>query len=96
MSSKVMSFPPVIFITHPLAPSILAASSKGLFIAACAASNALDLPEPIPIPRRAVPASVMTDLISAKSTLTNPGQVIMSLIPLTPILKTSSAFLNAS
>ena len=36
-------------ITHPLAPSILAASSKGLFIAAWAASKARDLPEPIPI-----------------------------------------------
>ena len=40
MTSKVMSLPPVIFITQPLAPSILAASNKGLFIAACAASIA--------------------------------------------------------
>ena len=96
MSSRVMSRPPLMLITQPLAPSMRAASSRGLLMAVCAASTALDRPEPTPIPNRAVPASVMTERMSAKSTLTKPGRVMMSLIPFTPIRRTSSALRNAS
>ena len=59
-------------------------SSKGEEIAAFAASLALDLPDPIPIPINAEPASAITALTSAKSTFTNPGTVIMSEIPCIP------------
>mmetsp|Transcript_14370 Transcript_14370/g.33768 ORF Transcript_14370/g.33768 Transcript_14370/m.33768 type:complete len:216 (-) Transcript_14370:462-1109(-) len=96
MSSRVMSRPPLMLITHPLAPSIRAASSKGLLMAVWAASTARDRPEPTPIPSSAVPASVMTERTSAKSTLTRPGSVMMSLIPFTPMRRTSSALRKAS
>mmetsp|Transcript_18000 Transcript_18000/g.29478 ORF Transcript_18000/g.29478 Transcript_18000/m.29478 type:complete len:258 (+) Transcript_18000:502-1275(+) len=63
-------------------------------MAATAASSALVLPVPVPIPIRAVPASCITLLTSAKSTLINPGRTIISEIPTTPCLKISSATLK--
>ena len=47
-------------------------------MAALAAMIALFSPEARPTPMRAEPALVMTDLTSAKSTLTKPGMVIRS------------------
>ena len=96
MSSRVMSRPPLILITQPLAPSMRADSSSGLLMAAIAASVALDLPEPMPIPNSAVPAQAITERTSAKSTFTRPGFVMMSLMPFTPLRNTSSAARNAS
>ena len=96
MSSRVMSLPPLMLITQPLAPSMRADSSRGLLIAAWAASMARERPEPTPMPSRAVPASAITERTSAKSTLTSPGLVMMSLMPLTPMRSTSSAVRKAS
>mmetsp|Transcript_529 Transcript_529/g.1245 ORF Transcript_529/g.1245 Transcript_529/m.1245 type:complete len:327 (+) Transcript_529:487-1467(+) len=79
--------------TTPVASST-GASNKGLEIAATAASSADVLPEPVPIPINAVPASCITLLTSAKSTLINPGLTIISEIPTTPCLKISSATRN--
>mmetsp|Transcript_9693 Transcript_9693/g.12271 ORF Transcript_9693/g.12271 Transcript_9693/m.12271 type:complete len:245 (+) Transcript_9693:590-1324(+) len=71
-------------------------SSNGLEMAATAASAALVLPSPVPTPINAVPASFITALTSAKSTLTNPVLIIISDIPTTPCLKISSATRKAS
>mmetsp|Transcript_16763 Transcript_16763/g.25143 ORF Transcript_16763/g.25143 Transcript_16763/m.25143 type:complete len:208 (+) Transcript_16763:295-918(+) len=76
--------------TTPVAWST-GASSKGLEIAAMAASSAEVFPIPVPIPMRAVPASCITLLTSAKSTLIKPGLTMISDIPTTPCLKISSA-----
>mmetsp|Transcript_20969 Transcript_20969/g.30837 ORF Transcript_20969/g.30837 Transcript_20969/m.30837 type:complete len:254 (-) Transcript_20969:191-952(-) len=76
--------------TTPVACST-GASKSGLDIAAIAASSAEVLPTPAPIPMRAVPASCMTDLTSAKSTLIKPGRTIISDIPTTPCRNISSA-----
>ena len=96
MSSRVMSLPPLMLITQPLAPSIRADSSRGLVMAAWAASRARERPDPTPMPNRAVPASAITERTSAKSTLTKPALVMMSVMPLTPMRRTSSAARNAS
>ena len=48
------------------------------------------------MPIRAVPAALMTPLTSAKSTLISPGVVIRSVIPCTPLSRTSSALRKAS
>ena len=53
-------------------------------------------PVPIPTPIKAVPASVIMALTSAKSTLISPGTVIKSEIPWTPCPKTLSATRKAS
>ena len=53
------------------------------------------LPEPLPMPIKAVPALPIIVLTSAKSTLISPGLIMISLIPTTPCLNTSSATLNA-
>mmetsp|Transcript_50551 Transcript_50551/g.105600 ORF Transcript_50551/g.105600 Transcript_50551/m.105600 type:complete len:313 (+) Transcript_50551:2002-2940(+) len=95
ISCNVISCPPVILNTIPFAFSI-GKSNKGELIAAIAASWALVLPEPVPIPIKALPASAMTERTSAKSTLIKPGLTIISEIPTTPCLKISSATENAS
>ena len=82
--------PPLILNTTPLALSIVA-SSKGLEMAAIAASSAAFSPEPIPIPINAVPALLIMVRTSAKSTLMSPGCNIMSVIPITPWRNISSA-----
>mmetsp|Transcript_43285 Transcript_43285/g.92029 ORF Transcript_43285/g.92029 Transcript_43285/m.92029 type:complete len:322 (+) Transcript_43285:496-1461(+) len=63
-------------------------------MAATAASSADVFPDPVPIPIRAVPASCMTLLTSAKSTLISPGLTMISEIPTTPCLSMSSATRN--
>mmetsp|Transcript_17335 Transcript_17335/g.24695 ORF Transcript_17335/g.24695 Transcript_17335/m.24695 type:complete len:315 (+) Transcript_17335:289-1233(+) len=89
-STKLISRPPIILNTTPFARSI-GLSSKGLLMAAVAASSARVFPVPVPIPIKAVPAFCITLLTSAKSTLINPGRTIISEIPTTPCLKISSA-----
>mmetsp|Transcript_21386 Transcript_21386/g.19461 ORF Transcript_21386/g.19461 Transcript_21386/m.19461 type:complete len:200 (-) Transcript_21386:99-698(-) len=89
ISCNVKSFPPMILNTTPLALSI-GKSNKGDEIAAAAASCALALPLPLPIPIKAVPASPIIVRTSAKSTFINPGRMIISDIPTTPCLSTSS------
>mmetsp|Transcript_21763 Transcript_21763/g.62411 ORF Transcript_21763/g.62411 Transcript_21763/m.62411 type:complete len:354 (+) Transcript_21763:686-1747(+) len=49
----------------------------------------------MPMPMRAVPALLMTDRTSAKSTLIRPGLMMMSEIPTTPWRRMSSATANA-
>ena len=50
-------------------------------MAPVAPSLARDLPDPMPIPISAEPASAMIARTSAKSTLTKPGIVIISEMP---------------
>ena len=67
------------------------ASSRGEEMAASAARMARSSPVASPMPMRAVPASFMMALTSAKSRLTRPGIVMRSEMPLTPLRRTSSA-----
>mmetsp|Transcript_29391 Transcript_29391/g.113811 ORF Transcript_29391/g.113811 Transcript_29391/m.113811 type:complete len:211 (-) Transcript_29391:368-1000(-) len=90
-----MSLPPFTLKTAPFA-DVNGKSRRGLEMALVAACLALLSPVPNPIPSSAYPFSCITDLTSAKSTLTRPGRRIMSEIPLTPCRKTSSATENAS
>mmetsp|Transcript_1984 Transcript_1984/g.4085 ORF Transcript_1984/g.4085 Transcript_1984/m.4085 type:complete len:207 (+) Transcript_1984:1385-2005(+) len=94
-SANVRSFPPVMLYTIPVALSI-DRSIKGADVAAMAASSARFFPLETPTPSMAVPELHMMVFTSAKSTLTNPGMVMMSEIPCTPCLKTSSASKKAS
>ena len=68
-SASVMSLPPVMLYTTPVARSI-ERSISGAEVAASAASRARPLPEATPTPSMAVPESRMMALTSAKSTLT--------------------------
>mmetsp|Transcript_5472 Transcript_5472/g.16595 ORF Transcript_5472/g.16595 Transcript_5472/m.16595 type:complete len:252 (+) Transcript_5472:266-1021(+) len=94
-SERVRSLPPVMLYTIPVARS-MDLSSKGAEAACWAASSALFLPVPVPTPSMAVPEFVITVFTSAKSTFTSPGMVMMSAIPWTPCLSTSSARRKAS
>jgi len=91
----VKSSPPEIANKTPLAPEI-DKSRRGELIAESAAFSARPSPAAIPTPIKALPASYITDLISAKSTLIIPGVVINSDIPSTACFKTSSHKANAS
>mmetsp|Transcript_11205 Transcript_11205/g.15774 ORF Transcript_11205/g.15774 Transcript_11205/m.15774 type:complete len:237 (+) Transcript_11205:556-1266(+) len=93
-SVRLKSCPPEILNTTPLALSMVL-SSSGEEMAADAASSAPVFPDPIPIPMSAVPAPLMTDLTSAKSTLMIPGLIMISEMPTTPCRKMSSATANA-
>ena len=95
-SSMLMSIPAVIFTRIPRAPAKSTSSSRGLEIAASAASCALSSPEAVPEPIIAVPISDITVRTSAKSTLIKPGRVINSAIPCTAPSKTLLAALKAS
>mmetsp|Transcript_12712 Transcript_12712/g.23828 ORF Transcript_12712/g.23828 Transcript_12712/m.23828 type:complete len:267 (+) Transcript_12712:2805-3605(+) len=64
-------------------------------MAAPAASSAPVLPDPMPIPINAVPALLITERTSAKSTFMRPGLIMISEIPTTPCLKISSATAKA-
>mmetsp|Transcript_22323 Transcript_22323/g.44563 ORF Transcript_22323/g.44563 Transcript_22323/m.44563 type:complete len:213 (-) Transcript_22323:328-966(-) len=79
----------------PLA-RLMGKSRRGELMAATAASDALDLPAPVPTPMRAVPALPMMVLTSAKSTLIRPGFMMISLMPTTPWRRMSSATKKAS
>mmetsp|Transcript_26481 Transcript_26481/g.67328 ORF Transcript_26481/g.67328 Transcript_26481/m.67328 type:complete len:223 (-) Transcript_26481:385-1053(-) len=94
-SNRVMSGGPVMFHTTPVALS-MPMSSRGEEMALRAACCARSLPLPVPCPMREEPAPDMMARTSAKSTLTRPGTVMMSLMPRTPWRSTSSAILNAS
>ena len=71
-------------------------SSKGLEIAASAASRARSSPAAAPEPIMAMPVSDMTVRTSAKSTLIRPGRVISSAMPCTAPCSTVFAALKAS
>jgi len=71
-SCRVMSFPPVILYTTPVADSIEDPIS-GARVACSAASCARFLLEETPTPSMAVPEFFITAFTSAKSTLTRPG-----------------------
>ena len=83
-SNSVMSCPAVIFISTPLAPLMDISSRSGLAIACSAASVARLSPSASPVPIMALPISLITDLMSAKSRLIRPGMTIRSVTPLTP------------
>mmetsp|Transcript_21995 Transcript_21995/g.50159 ORF Transcript_21995/g.50159 Transcript_21995/m.50159 type:complete len:305 (-) Transcript_21995:118-1032(-) len=89
-----MSEPPMTLKTIPVAFS-MGASRRGEEMAREAASAARPLPVPDPMPMRADPASPMTDLTSAKSTLMMPGLTMISEMPTTPCLRISSATAKA-
>ncbi len=78
----------------PRAPS-MAASSKGLEMAALAATVARFSPLAWPMPIKAEPALARIIFTSAKSVLMRPGVVIRLVMPDTPCSSTSSAILNA-
>src|SRR5437016_4105736 len=88
--------PPVMFSRTPRAPSIEPSSSSGLEIARWVASTARLAPCATPIPMTARPMWPMTVRTSAKSTLTSPGTVMTSAMPLIACRSTSSATLKAS
>mmetsp|Transcript_32717 Transcript_32717/g.37217 ORF Transcript_32717/g.37217 Transcript_32717/m.37217 type:complete len:261 (-) Transcript_32717:500-1282(-) len=88
--------PPDIFMSIPVASSIVLLSRRGHSTARWAACDAASFPDATPTPMRAVPALSKTDLTSAKSMLIIPGLVIMSDIPATPSRRISSAIKNAS
>mmetsp|Transcript_33580 Transcript_33580/g.73286 ORF Transcript_33580/g.73286 Transcript_33580/m.73286 type:complete len:250 (+) Transcript_33580:452-1201(+) len=94
-SCRVRSLPPVMLYTSPVARS-MDLSMSGADVAASAASSARFLPELTPTPSMAVPELVIIAFTSAKSTFTSPGMVMMSEIPCTPCLRTSSASKKAS
>lgn len=71
-SCNVISFPPVILYTIPVADSI-EEPIRGASVACSAASCARFLLEDTPTPSIAVPEFFMTAFTSAKSTLTSPG-----------------------
>src|SRR5579875_2909939 len=91
-----MSGPPVMLMSTPRAPFIDTSSSSGLEIAASAASIARRSPSASPVPIIALPISLITARMSAKSRLIKPGITIRSVTPRTPACNTSSAILNAS
>ena len=71
ISCRVMSLPPMMLKTIPVALS-MGESRSGDEMAAVAASSALVFPLPVPMPMRAVPALPITLRTSAKSTLMSP------------------------
>ena len=75
------------FISTADAPSTVV-SRSGLIIASSAACSALFSPCAFPIPICAMPLFDIVVLTSAKSTFIIPGTFIMSVIPLTPCLRT--------
>ena len=90
-----MSLGPATLSKMPRAPS-MADSSIGEVIAAIAAFAARLSPLATPIPISDEPALARMVFTSAKSVLMSPGVVMMPVIPETPCISTSSAFLNAS
>ena len=95
-SPMAKSIPAVTLTRMPRAPDRLTSSSKGLAIAASAASRARSSPVARPEPIMAMPISDITVRTSAKSTLIKPGRVINSAIPCTAPSSTSLADLKAS
>ena len=86
----------MIFTKTPRAPERFKSSSNGLDTACSAATRARSMPEANAEPIIATPISDITVLTSAKSTFTNPGQLMTSAIPATAPYKTLFAALNAS
>ena len=95
-SNKVMSGPPVMLMSTPRAPFIDTSSSSGFEMADSAASLARSSPSASPVPIIALPISHITERMSAKSRLINPGTTIRSVTPRTPECNTSSAMAKAS
>lgn len=71
-SCKVISLPPVMLYTTPVADSI-EEPMRGARVACSAASCARFLLDDTPTPSMAVPEFFITAFTSAKSTFTNPG-----------------------
>jgi len=93
-SSRDMSLPPTMLTKAPVA-FFISTSSKGLLIALSTASLALSCESDSPMPMRETPPLFMTAFTSAKSKLTRPDLVINSVIPLTELVRISSATLKA-
>ncbi len=70
--------PPVMLMSTPLAPFIDTSSSSGLEMAASAAFSARSSPSASPVPIIALPISLITVLMSAKSRLMRPGIMMRS------------------
>ena len=85
-----------IFTRIPFAPDKSTSSNNGLATASIAARSARPSPSARPVPIIARPISDITRFTSAKSTLTKPSFVIMSVIPSTALRNTLSATLKAS
>ncbi len=84
ISNKVMSEPPVMLISTPLAPRIEQSSNSGLAKACSAALTARPSPSASPVPMIALPLSSIMLLMSAKSKLIKPGIIIRSVMERTP------------
>ena len=95
-SNRVISRPPVTLINTARAPCMVMSSSSGLLIAASAACVARLSPDASPVPIMALPISLITARMSAKSRLIWPGLIIRSVTPATPWCNTVSAMWNAS
>ena len=80
----------------PRALAKLTSSNKGLATACSAAVRARSGPVAMAEPIIAMPISPITVRTSAKSTLTKPGQLMISAIPETALCNTSLAALKAS
>ena len=83
-------------MTRAPVASEISTSSNGEFNASETAFTALFSPSASPRPIIATPPRFITVLRSAKSKLTRPGIVIISVIPLIDRISTSSATLNAA
>ena len=91
----VISSPPVTLTRAPVASEI-STSSSGELRASTTAFTALFSPSASPRPIIATPPLFMTVFRSAKSRLTKPGLVIISVMPLIDLIRTSSATLKAA
>ena len=93
-SSNDKSVPPITFTSAPDA-FLMSTSRSGLFSALSTASDARSFESDSPIPIRDTPPFAMIALMSAKSRFTRPEDVTSSVIPLTALVRISSATLNA-
>ena len=86
----------VMFTKIPRAPDRSTPSSKGLRTACSAAMRARSGPLAVAVPIMALPCSPITVFTSSKSTFTSPSTLIISAMPATALLRTSSAAAKAS
>ena len=95
-SSIVISGPPLMLMSTPVAPLMDTLSSRGEQMACCAASTARSSPLALPVPMSAPPRFDITVRTSAKSTFTSPVTEMRSEMPCVACSSTSSAFFSAS
>src|SRR5262245_7258564 len=91
-----LDFEAVMLTSTPRAPARFTPSSSGQAIACSAAMRARSMPLAMAEPIIAMPCSDITVRTSWKSTLTRPGLLMISAMPATALLRTSSAARNAS